>query len=232
MATKGDQPLIETNDDHISALSLPINCEKKQLAVQSLKDKTYIIDLVLQAELTNLEKGLLKAHEVFVSKRNIPRADTTSIRKIVNSVLEEPIVFEKAVERAIAQKPSTLKAFPAYLNCQISSVPHNDLNKKIPAQLELYNISSSQFEIKLSYTNSIPEVYKSYFTDINLNPSTTHLTSSMSVRLSFGNADEENGPGVFLYRYNETNKMLSGSIIFQEQNNLKQFTSFGISCLN
>lgn len=97
---KGSEPEI-THDANIDSGSLPEGCKIVQLAYQDIPNKLVHLTLALE-RMSSFEKGFLNLHEVLVSLRGEPGADTTPIRKDVaalaldltskNSQLREDVI--------------------------------------------------------------------------------------------------------------------------------------------
>ncbi len=76
------------NDDNIKTASLPPGCTKVQLAVQNIATLT-VEQSPLVNQLSWIERGYLELHETLISLRGEPGADTTPIRKEVESLAME-----------------------------------------------------------------------------------------------------------------------------------------------
>lgn len=75
-------------DDYIPAQSIPPGCQKRQLAIQRLADKTVFFDIFLYLKLSPLERFLFRMHEALIATRNRAGRDTTPIRKRIQRALQ------------------------------------------------------------------------------------------------------------------------------------------------
>ncbi len=72
----------EFDDDFITGV--PDNCHKKQLAFQSIEQKTVYYNISLYFKLSLVERALLRVHEALIQLRSHP-GNTTPIRNLVQS---------------------------------------------------------------------------------------------------------------------------------------------------
>lgn len=80
---KGSLP--DFPDDHIDLSKFPAGCQKEQLAIQNIAAK--VVNETMRVEdLSWVERGFLDLHETLISLRDEPGADTTPIRKTVESI--------------------------------------------------------------------------------------------------------------------------------------------------
>lgn len=243
MPTKGDRPLVELGDDHILKSELPNNCEKRQIAVQEINKMAFTLDLILQGQMTRLEEGLLRLHEALVSIRNIPGADTTPIRKMVHSVVEDQALLSREINKIKSITDNrTLKALPENLVCDIVSESNNDFKFNKPSKIEIKRTSGDGSKdsnntfslVILKNATSASEVVNSYNEYVNIDPSIKLNSGSLDVRIAFGQYHDIYSPSVFLRRYNEYTGSFSGSIEYstpiQRGGHIEKYTDFGISC--
>lgn len=78
----------ELNDDNINSADLPFGCKKVQLAIQNIAKGSVILNYPFTSKLSWMERGFLELHETMVALRNLPGADTTPIRREIETIAQ------------------------------------------------------------------------------------------------------------------------------------------------
>jgi len=105
-----NDPLPLQTDAHINAA--PQGCQLAQLAIQDVGLNRLKLDLKLWDELSDMDRGLFKLHEIWISIRNQPGADTTPIRAQVSqaaAVLADPNFSESAMIAKLIAGPEFIR---------------------------------------------------------------------------------------------------------------------------
>lgn len=208
-------------DDHIKESNLPKGCEKKQIVIQSVKKRRYIIDLDLKIYLTNVERALLRLHEALISLRQLPGEDTTPIRELVKSSVSNQRDFNEAIEIIKNRNNEiSLTVLPEKLSCDIFNNFRDDVHGPPTWQkIELATNQSSRFVLTLLGKDERKESFKNELAIVN-------FESKVYVNLSF-----DKGRMIFLNKYNSYTRRFSGSIQFPDPDSFYfRYNGFNISC--